>query len=243
MGNEMDALSIANQILRYIRQKNMDENTKLPSENSLAERYGVNRNVIRSAYSHLRSQGYVRSVKGKGYYPVKRTRPLIYQHRADNGFSEIFSKKSSEYENILVTWKLSEIRENECQLLGLPMGEKLYRLKTLRSMKGKTFALCYSTIPQRHVPDIEQYFEDFQSINKIFIDNYGFSHPVCDSISIKAVAPAADDIKHLEIAENIPILSVACCFSTPETGVIEYFVIHARSDMFTFNMDFKQEDH
>lgn len=66
---------------------------------------------------------------------------------------------------------------------------------------------------------------------------------MCDSISIKAVAPAADDIKHLEIAENIPILSVACCFSTPETGVIEYFVIHARSDMFTFNMDFKQEDH
>ncbi|MBO5068791.1 MAG: GntR family transcriptional regulator [Roseburia sp.] len=243
MGNEKNALFIANQILKYIKQKNVGENTRLPSENTLAELYGVNRNVVRAAYSHLRSQGYVHSVKGKGYYPVKRTRPLIYQHRADIGFSEIFRKNSSEYENILINWKLSEIKESECQLSGLPVGEKIYRLKTLRSMKGKVFALCYSTIPQKHVPGLELHFENYQSINKIFMDDYGFSHPVCDSISIKAQAPAADDMKHLGIPENIPILSIACCFSTPETGVIEYFVIHARSDMFTFHMDFKQEEH
>lgn len=237
-----NAFEIASKMQKYIRQNNFGEDDKLPSENKFAEMFHVNRNVIRVAYAHLRSQGDVRSIKGKGYYPIKKTKPLIYQHHADIGFSEIFRKKSSEYENVLISWKLSELHKNEANRFKLPEGEPVYRLKTLRRMDGKVFAVCYSTVPQRYVPDMEQYFDDYKSINDIFMEKYGYAHPVCDSISIVALTPGVDDIKHLQMPENIPILSVSCCFSTPETGLLEYFVIHARSDMFMFNMNFCQED-
>lgn len=237
-----NAVEIATRIRKYIRQNNLGENSKLPSENKLAEMFHVDRNVIRAAYAHLRSQGDVYSVKGKGYFPIKKTRPLIYQHRSDIGFSEIFSKNRSEYENVLVSWRLSPVTEAEANRLHLPVGEPVYRLKTIRRMDGKVFAVCYSTLPQKFVPDMEQYFDEYKSVNEILMEKYGYSHPVCDSISIVAAVPSVDDIKYMQMAEHIPILSISCCFSTPQTGLLEHFVIHARSDMFAFNMNFKQEE-
>lgn len=236
------SVQISNKILSYIRSNKLGPETKLPSENKLAQHFGVNRNIVRSAYARLCSQGYVRSIRGKGHYPVKKERPLIFRHSADIGFSEIFGKKPDEYENKIVSWTISENKHSEGIKLNLEEGELIYRLKTLRTIKGDTIALCYSHIPAKYVPDFESHFENFTSINKIFIDVYGYEHPVCDSISVKACTATADDLKYLNITENSPVISISSAFSTPETGVIEYFVIHARGDKFIFNMDFTNKD-
>ncbi len=238
MENEKDAFGIAKLILKYIKENDVDEYTRLPSENEIALKYNVKRNVVRAAYLKLREQGYVYSIQGKGHFPIKKQSPLLYQHQIDIGFSEVFNSKNTDYENSLISWKLSDIRDNECDLLGLPKGEKLYRLKTLRSLNGEAFATCYSLIPQKHVPDMEQYFDTYASINQILIDYYGHQHPVRDDISIKAMMPTVDDIRYLKMEEGMPVLSITSSFSTPETGLIEYSIVHARGDRFIFNMDF-----
>lgn len=239
-GNPHDiSMQIAEKLLNYIKTNKLPPDKRLPSENKLAEKFGVNRNTVRTAYAHLCSQGYVRSVQGKGHFPVQKSRPLIYRHSSTIGFSEIFGKDSKEYENKIVSCTMSEIKPSEYARFGLGEGEMIYRLRTLRLVKGDVIALCYSNIPARHVPDFESHFDNYESINKLFMDTYGYEHPVCDSISVKAASATTDDLKYLNISENSPVITIASTFSTPQTGVIEYFIIHAAGNQFIFNMDFK----
>ncbi|MGN1135337.1 MAG: GntR family transcriptional regulator [Oscillospiraceae bacterium] len=236
------SMQIAEKILAYIKTNKIPPDKRLPSENKLAEQFGVNRNIVRTAYSHLCSQGYVTSVQGKGHFPARRARPLIYKHSSTIGFSEIFGKKYDEYENKIVSWTKTEVKPNELARFGLEEGEMIYRLRTLRLVKGEVIAVCYSNIPAKHVPDFEEHFENYESINRIFMENYGYEHPVCDSISVKAANANSDDLKYLGISENTPVITIASTFSTAQTGVIEYFIIHAAGDKFILNMDFKNEE-
>lgn len=236
------SLAIAAKLLNHIRTNKLGPDNRLPSENKLAEHFGVNRNIIRAAYAHLTSQGYVRSVQGKGHYPVKKSRPLIYRHSAAIGFSEIFGKDTDEYENKIISCTISDIKPSELSRFNLPEGEKIYRLKTLRTIKGEVIALCYSHIPAKNVPGLEEHFDNYTSINRLFMEVYGYEHPVCEAISVKAATATADDLKYLDLAENSPVISISSLFSTTDTGIIEYFVIHARGDKFIFNMDFSGKE-
>lgn len=233
-------MKISNYVMKYIKQNNLKDNDKIQSENQLAEKFGVSRNVVRTAFSHLRSQGYIYSIKGRGFFVQKAMKPLIFKHSSEIGFSEILGKSSSEYDNKLISWTKQKAKAFEITKFGLDENENVYHLKTLRIIKDIKFAICYSSIPEKYVKNLESHFENYQSINKIFMDNYGYNHPSCDSITIEAAIPTPEDIKYLNNAENVPILNVACTFSTESTGVLEYFIIHARSDIFKFNMNFNE---
>ena len=104
------SMQIADKIMSYIKTNNIPPDKRLPSENQLAEKFGVNRNIVRTAYAHLSSQGYVRSIQGKGHFPMQKSHPLIYRHSSEIGFSEIFGKDQNEYENKIISWTLTDVK-------------------------------------------------------------------------------------------------------------------------------------
>ncbi len=232
---------IADYILKYIKQNGLKGDAILPSENQLAAKFSVNRNVVRTALGHLRSQGYVYSIKGKGFFVAARLKPLVYKHSATIGFSEIMGQQSSEYDNRLIGSSKSRAKPSDCVRFNIEQEENVYHLKTLRSIGDVNFAVCYSIIPERHVPELEQFLDDYTSINDIFVNKYGYDRPVCDSISIAAQNPTAELLTYLDISDGMPILSINCVFSTEATGPLEYFSIKARSDIFKFRMDFNEK--
>lgn len=91
---------IADYVLRYMKQNKLHEDAILPSENALAKQFGVNRNVVRMALGHLRAQGHIYSIKGKGFFMAKRIKPLIYKHSATIGFSEIVGREFEDYHSV-----------------------------------------------------------------------------------------------------------------------------------------------
>ena len=133
---------IVNYILRYIKQNKLRGDAVLPSENSLAKEFDVNRNVVRTAFSHLRSQGYVYSIKGKGFFVAEHSKPLVYKHSATIGFSEIVGRDFAGYQNKLISCTRKLAQPVECVKLNLEPEDKVYHLKTLRSIKGVPFAVC-----------------------------------------------------------------------------------------------------
>ncbi len=60
-------LSIENSILK----KTLKKGDKLPSINSIRNKFSVSRDTILNAYSELKMRGVVQSVAGKGYYLIK----------------------------------------------------------------------------------------------------------------------------------------------------------------------------
>jgi GntR family transcriptional regulator len=124
------------------------------------------------------------------------------------------------------------------RLMGIEEGSQLYRLKVLRSVTGLPLALCYSEIPQKLVPNLEEYLNDYFSINHILLNNYGYKHPICKSLTIEAVMPTAEEIKLLQISADIPLLREVCIFEVPGVGPVEYFVVRARGDRYKLSMNF-----
>lgn len=234
---------VADYILKYIKQNKLKGDAMLPSENQMAQKFGVNRNVARCAFEYLRSKGYIYSVKGKGFFVASRQKPLVYKHSSSIGFSEIVGKKFTGYKNALISCSKENAKLSDCKRFGITKEDKVYRLKTLRSLDNLHFALCISTIPEHLVYNLESKMDNFISVNNIFINKYGYEQPSCDSIIIEAKNATAEQIKYLDIAEGVPILQIECMFSTQQTGPIEHFIIKARSDVFKFNMDFNEMDH
>lgn len=230
-------LEISDYILGYIRDNQLRENERLPSENALAAQFHVNRNIIRGAMEHLRSQGRVYSQKGKGFFTAPKMKQVVYHHLSDVGFSETFQGPGFKYESRLLKWSIIDADAQRAKRMGLAEGEKLYRLKILRSVKGLPLAVCHSEIPQRLVPGFETYLGDFYSLNEILLTHYGYVHPVCTSISVCAAMPTADEIKLLQIGDNLPILMEVDLFEVPGVGPVEYFVVRARSDRFRLSFD------
>jgi DNA-binding FadR family transcriptional regulator len=59
---------VAERLLAKIRQEGLQPGTRLPSEQNMAEHFGVSRTVIRDAIALLKSEGLIETRKGSGAY-------------------------------------------------------------------------------------------------------------------------------------------------------------------------------
>lgn len=75
---------IAEQVKQEITDGHMGPGDRLPTEQSLAETYGVSRNVVREAIARLRNEGIVESRQGIGAFVADKPRPIL---RLDNSNS------------------------------------------------------------------------------------------------------------------------------------------------------------
>lgn len=231
-------LKIIKYIQMYIKKNKLEENAPLPSENELSKIFNVNRNVVRSALSHLKSQGYIYSIKGKGIFVSKKIMAVVFQHYNNVGFSEVLGKVDESYRSELLRCDKGIAGPHECKVLNLKQNEEVYRVKILRYIEGLPLAVCYSILPERLVKDLDKHLDGFKSINEILMNTYKYSHPTCDSINIEAAFASTDEVKLLEMGNHIPILKQVSVFSVDNT-VIEYFIVRARGDRFKFSMNFK----
>jgi DNA-binding FadR family transcriptional regulator len=76
---------VAERLLAKIRQEGLQPGTRLPSEQNMAEHFGVSRTVIRDAIALLKAEGLLETRKGSGAYllgsasSAMRTDPLTQQ--------------------------------------------------------------------------------------------------------------------------------------------------------------------
>lgn len=233
------SLNIGNYVKKYIRQNKLKPHDKLPSENTLAAQFGVNRNVVRSALSSLRAQGLIYSEKGRGFFVSEKQKPIIFEHNNGMGFSEILNTGDRNYETCILNIQKVLAGPLERKVLELDEGEHVYHLKVLRSIDFKPLAICYSVLPEKHVLDFESHLQDFRSVNEVLMNVYGYSHPKCKKVNIEASLPLKEEIDLLQINEAMPILKQTSVFAIDGLGPIEYYIVRARGDRFNFSMSFE----
>lgn len=235
---EAQKREIISYIKHYIRANKLEENSKLPSENSLSEKFHTNRNTVRGALATLKAQGLIYSAKGKGFFVSEKPKPVVYQHDNSLGFSEILNQGTRNFKSEILSVEKRKATPHEQKILKLDNEEDIYYLKQVRSINERKLALCTSVIPAKITPGLELHTDDFKGTNNIFLNTYHFSHPICKKVKLIACLPKPEEMEVLEIPENMPILQQESLFETPEQGLIEYFVVRARGDMFHFSMEF-----
>lgn len=235
---EESRMKIFHYVRQYIRKNNLQSGDKLPSENMLAAQFQVNRNVVRSALSRLRAQGLIYSQKGRGFFVAEKEKPILFQHDNGMGFSEIMNQGDRNYQSKILNHTNTKATAAESKIFHIAPGDPLYSLKVLRIMDGTPFAVCHSILPAYLVPDFDKHLDGFFSVNHIIMSVYGYPHPVCQGIRLEACSATTEDLACMNLPVHMPILRQDSIFEI-EDGVIEYFIVRARSDRFRFSMSFQ----
>src|SRR6478736_6670295 len=68
---------VASSISREIAQGRLRPGDQLPTEQQLAQTFGVSRNVVREAIARLRSEGRIWSQQGRGAFVADATNPTV----------------------------------------------------------------------------------------------------------------------------------------------------------------------
>lgn len=229
-------------IKNYIIKNKLKANDPLPSENTLAKRFGVNRNTVRSALTVLKVQGLIYSKKGKGFFVMERPKQMLFVQDASLGFSEMLDQAEVEYSSTLLSIISRTASKQEQAYLKLKPEDEVYVLKQLREVAGIKLALCYSVIPKDMLPGAEKRISGFSGTNQIFMELYGYEHPVCVKTLIGAQCADSETVRQLEIPDSIPIIRQENIYHLPNGKPIEFFVIKARADLFSIQLNFDKNN-
>lgn len=238
---EKKRIEIVSYIRKYIVDNDLDVGDKIPSENTLAAMFNVNRNTVRSALISLKIRGILYSQKGKGFFISEKPSKFLIKQDIQLGLSETFDKSNMEYSISLLNVHKRLPSDRETKYLKLAVGEKVYELSQLRYVKEVPFALCTSIIPERLVPDLDTKLADisdgFKGTNDLFINEYGYEHPICSKVYVYSFPPGEKEMSLLSIPDNIPILQQENIYTINGSTPVEYFIIRGRSDMFKISFD------
>lgn len=165
---------IANELKLYFIKNNIGEGEKLPSEREVAEKYGVQRATVRSAYKILEEEGIVEIRERSGRY---MGHPRIVTNLNEiKSFREKVSDIGSKVENQLLSFELIEIDKDLYKKIKLPIGTEVYKITRVRKVESEKgiipIAIEYAYVPENIAPKlIRQNLED--SLFQILLEIYG----------------------------------------------------------------------
>lgn len=218
-------LYIRRKITERIERGDYTSGSALPSENELAEEFGVTRLTVRNAIDSLVEQGLIRRVQGKGTYVGF---PWMETGVETGGFREMISS-SNAVPSVRILSKSKRLAgPYYAKLFGIDSNEVLYTLRRLNSVDGEPVSLENTVIPLSLFEGIEDVDVSVFSV----YETYGmYGHKVGlvqEKLDISALS--ARDAGLLRV-EPGSLALVFECLTYDEAGqVIEHSTSYNRGD-------------
>ena len=165
-------LEIIAYIKKYIRKNKLAEGDKIPSANTIAAQFNVNRNTVRVALAQLSAQGLIYSEQGKGFFVTGKNKPIVFQHDNGMGFSEILDHGTRNYHSHIIKYTNIKATDTLAALLNINKNDLVHSLKVIREIDDEPFAICHSFLSDKVVPNFEKHLDHFTSVNKILMDDF-----------------------------------------------------------------------
>ncbi|AQS56914.1 MAG: phosphonate metabolism transcriptional regulator PhnF [Novibacillus thermophilus] len=223
-------LEIAEYLIGNIRTGVFAENEKIPSEQELCLQFQVNRHVVRQAIARVASLGWVTPVQGKGCYVNRIPKPVRYDLSSRTRFSENMNSQGVRHKGQLLEWEERVPTEEERENLALDDGETVYRLEILRYIEDQPLSVTTTVLPVAEFPDLPDYFHNFHSLYDILINHYHF-RPIRERSVFQATLPALQDVKILQMPENVPVMEITSLMKHPGGFPVEFSISRIRGDM------------
>lgn len=211
--------------------------SRIPSENQLAQQYGIHRLSVRSALSALTLEGLLKSVQGKGVYV---TGPRIDRNMDTlGGFKQTMLAR-----NLLPSVRILDKIERPAgpyyaRLFGLSPEDSLFYIRRLLSGDGQPVSLEEVFISQRAVPGFLEPDLSVFSIYEIY-EFLGISLARAQQRLDIALLDAAD-ARLLGTAPGQAVLHFQGLTYDANDAVIEYASTYTRGDHCNYSVQFSKE--
>ncbi|MET8255766.1 GntR family transcriptional regulator [Micromonospora sp. NPDC005197] len=224
------------QLMRALRSQiesgEVGPDQPLPSEAELSDIFGVSRTVVREALRELVQQRMIYKVKGRGAFVAPRKTELHFVGSV-SGSAHDLREAGRRVATHTISQSLGEADQREAELLQIPHGEQVVRMRRLRRVDGQPWLLVDTALPARLVPGLERAVLENQSLYDVLRRRYGLEAAAADRW-IEAVFPEPDDAALLEVATSTPLLGIESVAWLPDGTRFEaYYALH-RSDQTRF---------
>jgi len=205
----------------------------IPSENELADEFGVTRATIRNAIKKLQDEGFAYTEKGKGSYVNS---PKIEQSLFKfYSFGRDYSKFN--IQSVLVKI-IDTIDEDVQKIFGLSSKDQIKQIVRVRKIDNSPVIIETSYIPTNYVPGIEKFDLENLSIYDLLEQNYGFHILKAKEYLDTCIADNYYS-KLLEIPSGKPVFVTERTTYNTDQRPIEFRKSIIRSDKFRFSVELK----
>ena len=139
---------------------------KLPSERSLAEKFGISHLTVRKALAILEEEGMLLRVQGKGTFVRAQKYSIDMQHM--DGFSSMFGQQGITITNKVLYSGVREAGFKYSRIFGIPREEPVFELIRLRQNGEDPVALEYNILPTKRVLHVEEYDYSLYSLWDVY---------------------------------------------------------------------------
>lgn len=130
-----DRFYLSDRIRAYIESAHIKEGERLPSNEELAEQFGVQKGTVRAALERLKEEGIVYSVKGVGTFAAKRK--ILRNMERFESFSEMAQQNGSTVTTKVLSCRVIPAGYTLAEEFGLPPWRILQRLSVSAKWTGR----------------------------------------------------------------------------------------------------------
>ena len=189
----------------------------IPSERELSERYGLSRTTVRLALQELERLGLVVRQHGRGTFVADR---------------------SAQTTNLMQSYSFTEQMEADKNLsehMGCKIGDKLFKLKRLRSADNMPMMVERSYLPVRKFLSLKRPLLEHKPLYDVIEQDYQQKIRVAEEEFFASIARPAD-AHLLGIGEGSPVLDLVRTTYNEGNEIVEYTLSVARADQFKYKV-------
>ena len=206
----------------------------MPSERELSERYGLSRTTVRLALQELERLGMVVRKHGRGTFVADRPAQATNLMQSYS-FTDQMRAMGREPSTTILEFSEIDADKNLAEHMGVTLGERLFKLKRLRSADGIPMMVEVSYLPLRKFLTLKRPLLDSMPLYEIIESVYHEKIRVAEEEFYASVARPAE-AHLLDIPENAPVLDLARTTYNTSNEIIEYTLSVARADQFKYKV-------
>ena len=228
---EIKYLSIYNDIMDLIENKEFEPGEKLPSESELMEKYDVSRDTIRKALELLEGNGYIHKIKGKGSF-VLDINKFDFPITGIVSFKELSQKMGIKSNTIVHQLALVNPNKFLAKKLELSKNDLVWKVIRAREIEDKKIILDKDYFNSKYVPSLTEEIcksSIYEYIEKDLGLTIGFAKK---EITVGQVS--SEDKEYLDLEDFNMVVIVKSYTYLNDANLFQYTESRHRPDKFRF---------
>lgn len=237
MTKHYDYELVYNYILDLIYHE-LSEHDKIPSENTLCQKFNLSRLTIRQGILKLKSEGYLYSRQGSGNFVSPKK--ITYNISPHTTFSNEMKKLNKEHQVKLISKNIIKADDEIAAKLGIREAENVLFLKNIRLVEGVPFLYAEYYLNLSVLKDVDKYIDEINSFSKLYTQTYALK-PIRDNSEINITSINYHLKKQFQIQNDMPLIKISTkTMDKNSNQTIDYCESYFRSDMAKIVVNYKE---
>ncbi|PLY10156.1 MAG: hypothetical protein C0626_06820 [Arcobacter sp.] len=238
MSKIFDYELVYNYLLNLINNE-LEEHNKIPSENTLCEKFSLSRLTVRQGINKLKNEGYLYSKRGSGNFV--NPKKITYTISSNTTFTNEILKLKKVPSIKLLEMKTIKADEEVAKKLNIREAEEVLYIKNMRFVDDVPFLFAEYYMNKSLLKDIESIIPTTKSISKLYKDIYKLN-PQRESSDIDITSTNYISKQIFNVQNDLPIIKISTKTTDKKTNqTIDYCYSYFRSDMAKIVVDYKDK--